>query len=169
MLAFLLCGALCVAFLWPDTPSGNAVTQLLVGVHDWLLRQVSWARFIVALLVLCTIMGIVDTWGPQALQLVGATLPEVFAWFVTFDIATYIDVLALAWALATLVRVRAAMSSARSLLRKLRRVAVRAAARTRTAGRRRRPAPRRSRPRGKTGDDGKGCWPGNALPVMNYA
>lgn len=169
MLTVLLYGAIIVAWLWPDKPTGKAVTRLAVACHDWLRRRISWTQVLVGVLMVCAVILALQAMGREGGPIIGSAAPEVFAWFITFDIATYIDVLVLAWTLAALVRIRTAAVSAKGLLRKGRRVTVRAVARMRRAARGRAQPVRRPGPPRKTSDDGHGWWSAGATPQMAWA
>jgi hypothetical protein len=169
MLAVLLFGALFVALVWPETPTARAVTRIAVGIHDWLRRHITWSRVLLAVLVLFTLVGIMKMMGTEGLPIIGAAAPEAFAWFITFDIATYFDVLAMAWALAAVMWVRAVAASAARVLRKTRRVTLRAMLRMRRAARTRSSTVRRPRPPRKSSDDGHGWWPVATTPQMVWA
>jgi hypothetical protein len=161
MLAVLLYGAVFVALVWPETATAEAVTRIAVGIHDWLRRHISWSRVLLAVLALFMLVGIVKMMGTEGLPIIGAAAPEAFVWFITFDIATYFDVLVLAWALAAVMRVRTFAASTASLLRKARRVTLRTMFRMRRATRSKSHTVRRPRPLRKTNDDGHGWWLAN--------
>ena len=86
----------------------------------------------------------------------------LFRSFITFDIATYLDVLALAWALATIVHIKSVLASLRGMVRKLHAPAQRFAARMRRASRRRVRGARKPRQKDSDGKDGQAWWPGSA-------
>jgi hypothetical protein len=169
MLAVLLYGAVFVALLWPETPTARAITRIAVGIHDWLRRRITWSRVLLAVLVLFMLVGMVTMMGTEGLPIIGAAAPEAFAWFITFDIATYFDVLVFAWALAAALRVRSVAASAASLLRKARRVTLRTTLRMRRAARTRPTTTRRPRPPRKSNDDAHGWWLAMTSPKMAWA
>jgi hypothetical protein len=169
MLAVLLYGAVFVALLWPETPTARAVTRIAVGIYDWLRKRITWSRVLLAVLVLFMLVGIIMMMGTEGLPIIGAAAPEAFAWFITFDIATYFDVLVLAWALAAVMRGRVVAASAASLLRKTRRVTLRTMLRMRRATRTRSTTARRPRPTRKSNDDGHSWWPTKTTAQLAWA
>lgn len=146
MFAFLLYAAVFIAVFMPRSPTGKAISRILTDLHARLARQVTVARVTLFVLVICAVLLLVEWGGPEAIAMMASAAPEAIAWFVTFDIATYLDVLLLAWALSALVRARAVMTTLRAGWRGLTRQILRRRARTRRARRQlaRRAAARKS-------------------------
>ena len=163
MLALLLYGAVFVAVFYPDSPTGKAVSRILTDLHARLIRQVTVARVMLVVLVLCAVLLLIQWGGVDAIAMMASAAPEAIAWFVTFDIATYLDVLLLAWALSALVRARAVIATLRAGWRGLHRQALRRPARARRARRQLTRRTTRSSA-GKGRKEGKG-W---SLPTAAY-
>lgn len=158
---FLFCAAAAMAWLFPDTPTGRSLRHLLVDLPARKLAQLTPGAVIFALLVVLAIAAAIGLARTDGIFLVAQGLPEGIAWFATFDVATYLDVIALAWLLTATVRLRMAYDGLRALAARARRVARpwttalrvrRARARTRS----RRPAGKPLRP---SRDEEPG-WPG---------
>jgi hypothetical protein len=115
MLIFLLCAAMMVAWGWPQTPVGRVLRRLMV---EWPARQLSRldpdkvlpkltsGRILLVLLALIAVAAAVLLARNGALVFLAQGLPEGVAWFAAFDIATYLDVMALAIVLSATVRLR---------------------------------------------------------------
>jgi hypothetical protein len=123
MLIFLFCAAAAVAWLFPDTPAGRALRRLLVDLPARKLAQLTAGRVIFALLVMLAIAAAIGFAKTDGIALLAQGLPDGIAWFATFDVATYLDVIAIAWLLAAAVRLRAAYDGLRTLAARARRLA----------------------------------------------
>lgn len=153
MLILLLCAAMIVAWRWPQTPVGRVLHRLMV---EWPARQLakldpgkllpklgSGRMLLVLLLVLAVGMAI-EVARSDGMMFLAQVVPDGVAWFATFDIATYLDVVALGVVLGATVRLRAIYAAlkawvVRSVLgRKVRQAR---GARRRTPHPRRRPPP----------------------------
>jgi len=166
MLMLLLCAAMIVAWRWPQTPVGRVLHRLMV---DWPARLLAkWdpgkvMPKLAAGKVLFGLMIVLAVLGAAALAQHGAIFlaqgaPEVIAWFAAFDVATYIDVIALALVLGATVRLRAAYAAirtwlARSTLSRL----------TRRPGGARSRSPRPERKAPPPSNDDEPAWPAFGL------
>ena len=125
MLIFLFCAAAAMAWLFPETPTGRSLRRLLVDLPARKLAQVTPGKVIFALLVVLAIAAAIGLARTDGIFLVAQGLPDGIAWFATFDVATYLDVIALAWLLAAMVRLRAAYEGLRALADQAKRLAQR--------------------------------------------
>ena len=143
MLIFLFCAAAAMAWLFPETPAGRSLRRLLIDLPARKLAQVTPGMVIFALLMVIATAVAIALARSDGIFLVAQGLPEGIAWFATFDVATYLDVIALAWLLAAMVRLRAAYDAFRVLAARAKRLArrwvtvlrVRGRARARTRSR----------------------------------
>jgi hypothetical protein len=115
MLIFLLCMAMMVTWGWPQTPVGRALRRLMV---EWPARQLARldpgkvlpkrpsGRVLLVLLALLAIGAALLLARNDGLIFLAQGMPEGIAWFAAFDIATYLDVIALAVVLSATVRLR---------------------------------------------------------------
>ena len=171
MLATVLYAAVFVAVVYPDTATGKAIRNVLVAITNRIGSHLTWARVLFAVAVICAVVAAIDVIGRDGIQMFAAAAPEVIAWFVAFDIATYIDVMALAWALAALVRVRTLAQTARSSWTKIKRRLVRQFARARRSTRqhtRRTPRKQPPKPGKDKSPDSRQTW-STTQPVFSYA
>jgi hypothetical protein len=164
MLILLLCAAMVVAWRWPQTPVGRVLHRLMVEWPARRLANLSPGKMLPklpagrVLLVLIVLIGIVLAEGVfrgDVMMFLAQISPEGIAWFATFDIAAYFDVVALALMLGATVRLRAVAQALRAWAARVRQaVAVRRlSARSRRARRPvRRPPPRSG------DDDGGWAW-----------
>jgi hypothetical protein len=144
-------------FIWlaPETPIGKALRRALV---DWPAERLSRIRPGVVILILLLVVGSVALMvgaKDDGAFLVAQGLPEAIASIFAFDLATYFDVLAVAWLLAASVRLRVVKAVLGSVAARVRRLIVRRTSRVRAP--RRRPA---APPPANSDDEG---WPGFAL------
>jgi hypothetical protein len=135
MLIFLFCAVAAMAWLFPETPTGRSLRRLLVDLPARKLAQLTPGHVIFALLVAIAIALAIGLFRTDGIFLVAQGLPEGIAWFATFDVATYLDVIALAWLLAAMVRLRAAYDGLRALADQAKRLAQRWVAVLRVRGR----------------------------------
>jgi hypothetical protein len=153
MAIMLLCAVLGVAMLFPETPLGRVVRRVLIDP----LTRMSPASMMAGFAVVVVVAGLIAYARAEGLMVVGGGLPDALAWFTMFDIATYIDVIALVALVAASVRLRAAYAALRSC-------AVRARAWLRLGvgafrqglgarARAHRPRPKASRPGGRDPDE----------------
>jgi hypothetical protein len=116
MLILLLCAAMIVAWRWPQTPVGRVLHRLMV---DWPARQLAKldpgkvlpkltsGKVLLVLLVLFAAAMAIVVAENDGLMFLAQGLPDGVAWFAAFDVATYLDVIALAVVLSATVRLRA--------------------------------------------------------------
>ena len=123
MLIFLFCAAAAMAWLFPETPTGRSLRRLLVDLPARKLAQLTPGTVIFGLLVVLAIALAIGLFRTDGIFLVAQGLPEGVAWCATFDVATYLDVIALAWLLAAMVRLRAAYDALRVLADQAKRLA----------------------------------------------
>ena len=108
MLASILGAVLAVAVLLPDTPLGKMIRELLIDGPARKLktfRRPHWVAVAAAIAMMAAFVVYAKTEG---MMIFAGGLPEAICWFAFFDIATYIDVIALLALLAATVRFRAA-------------------------------------------------------------
>jgi hypothetical protein len=155
MLILLLCAAIAVMALWPDTPAGRVLRRWLVEAPARRLRP----GVLIFGAVLLVVVTAALAFGGSDGFVVAAQAPEAIGWFVTFDIGTYIDVLLVAWLLGASVRIAPTLEGLGSGLARIAEAFVgRIAARAR-APRQARRVRRRAPP---PTDDGRG-WAGWSL------
>jgi hypothetical protein len=160
MLILLFCAAVAVAQLWPDTALGRALRHCMIDLPARKLAELTVGRVLfVLLLVLFIAVAIALARTEYVVLLQG--VPEGIAWFATFDIATYLDVIALAVVLGATVRLRATYAAfkawvARSALGRL-------AARVRGGRGARSRAPRVGRRLPPPSNDDEPAWPAFGL------
>jgi hypothetical protein len=165
MLFLLLCAAMIVTWRWPETSVGRVLHRLMV---DWpahqlarlgnaLPRHASGKLLLLLLIVLMVALAIVVARNDGMIFLAQG-MPEGIAWFATFDIATYLDVVALGLMLGATVRLRAVYVALRSWL--ARTALGRVVRRARGARSQSRRAGRRARP---PSNDDEPAWAGFGL------
>jgi hypothetical protein len=120
MLTFLFCAVAAMAWLFPDTPAGRRLRRLLVDLPARKLSQLTAGGVIFALLVVLAVAAAIALARTDGILLAAQGLPDGIAWFAAFDVATYLDVIALAWLLAAMVRLRAAYDGLRALAAQVR-------------------------------------------------
>jgi len=137
MLIWLVAAALGAMLLFPQTTTGRALRRLLVEAPAAALNRLR--RGHLALVALVGVMlAIALAMGREGF-IVAGQVPEAIAWFAAFDIATYVDVIALGLIVATAVRLKSAVAFARAALGVLRRRRSGGMRRIRTALKRRAP------------------------------
>ncbi len=163
MLTMLTLAALAVALLCPDTTVGALVRRLLVELPARKLAALTPARVTFAVLVAAAIMVAVTTAKATGMIVVAQTIPDGLAWFATFDMASYLDALALVWLVAANVRFRAAFRALRLAAERARRWTWRivGALAGRLAARQRSPHTRPTKSTTRNSDDGE--WPALAF------
>ena len=118
MLIFLCCMALAVAWMFPETPVGRLLRRLSIKAPARALARLTPATAIFAFMVILAIAAVVQFAKTDGLIMIAQAIPDGIAWFVTFDVATYIDVIALVWLVAATVRIRAVYQALRSGIRR---------------------------------------------------
>jgi hypothetical protein len=146
MFLVLFCVAVGVAVLWPDTSPGRALRRWMIELPAERLTPGVLLVGLLALIAFATVIGLGRT---DAIFLLAQGVPEGIGWFVTFDIATYLDVIALAWLLAATVRLRTVYAAVKTLAACAWRLPS-------SRGARPRPGPARAR---------RGSRPGGRLPT----
>jgi len=157
MLAILVTTIGLILWLAPDTPIGRQLRRALV---EWPAERLSLLRLghvLLILLLAAASAALIALAKSDGAFLMAQGLPEALASLAAFDVASYLDVLALGWLLAASVRLRVVKATFGSALARARLwVARRAMPRARAP--RRRPAA--SPPPANADDEG---WPGFAL------
>ncbi|MDB5417876.1 MAG: hypothetical protein JWP50_1295 [Phenylobacterium sp.] len=156
MLTILMFAAGLVLLLAPDTPIGRQLKRVLV---EWPAERLSRVRPGLVLLILLLVVAgaaLIAVAKSEGAFLVAQGLPEALASLAAFDVATYLDVLAIAWLFAASVRLRAVKAAIGSAMARARPWIARQAA-PRARARRSRPA---SPPPANSDDEGS---PGFAL------
>ncbi len=156
MLFALLCLALAIAGLCPETPIGRELKRLLIEAPAGKLSRIRRSHVVIALAFVAMAAVLILIGGREGMWLAGGYVPEGIAWAAAFDIATYLDVFALVWLATATVRLRAVWRFAKTALRHAVRgpvwLAGRVAARGRTA--------RKPRPSSPSAKDDDGGWLG---------
>jgi hypothetical protein len=161
----LFCAAAAMVWLFPETPTGRSLRRLLVDLPARKLAQVTPAGVILALLVALAIAAAIGLARTDGIFLVAQGLPEGIAWFATFDVATYLDVIALAWLLGAMVRLRAAYEGLRALADQAKRRAQRWIAILRVRGGMRSRSRRTDRKLPPPAQEEEPAWP---APAFSY-
>ncbi|HEV2532807.1 hypothetical protein [Phenylobacterium sp.] len=156
MLTFVALAVGLIVWLAPETPVGKLLRRALV---DWPAERLSRIRpglvILIVLLIAASVALIVVAKNEGAF-LVAQGLPEAIASIFALDVATYLDILVMAWLVAASVRLRAVKAVIGSATARVRRLIVRRTS-PRVRARRRRPA---ARPPPNSDDE---AWPGFAL------
>ena len=121
MLTLLFCMAAAIILVWPDTTCGRTLRRLMIELPA---RTLTPGAVLFALLVMLAIAVVIGLARGDGVFLVAQGVPEGIAWFATFEVATYLDVIALAWLLAATVRLRAAYDALKAAAARARRLAV---------------------------------------------
>ena len=156
-----LCAALGVAVLFPETPVGKLLRRLLIELPARKLDRITPTHLAAAFVTVVVIAGVIAYAKTEGMFVVAQGLPEGFVWFTMFDVATYIDMIALVALVAATVRFRAAYDALRSSAGRARQWALRSieAFRARqTHGARARSLRRRPKKSPPAKEDG-GYWP----------
>jgi hypothetical protein len=156
MLTLLVFAIGLVLWLAPDTPLARQLRKTLVERPAERLSRVRPGAVLLILLLAAVSAAILAIAKSEGALLVAQGLPEALASFAALDVATYFDVLAVAWLFGASVRLRALRSVASSGVAHVRRWIARRAAPRRRAQRSRPAAPRAANP----DDEG---WP--AFPL----
>jgi hypothetical protein len=87
----------------PKTPIGRFLYQMLVAAPATRLGRITRGQMLLVLLLCIGSTAIVWLMGGEALRLLGMAVPDVAMWVTTFEITTYLDVVAaLAMAASTM-------------------------------------------------------------------
>ena len=95
MIGITICAAVVLAAVsaWPELPISQAVTGAMIRTLHWLRSKASLGRVLIAIsftLLLFAAFWALQGDAPVALAM---ALPEVAAWFSTFEIATVVEAL----------------------------------------------------------------------------
>ena len=121
MLAIILFAVLAVAVLAPETPLGKAVRQCLIDVPARKLNSLKRAHWLAVIVAVGMLLALFVYAKTEGVMLFAQGLPEALSWFAMFDVATYIDAMAVIALLAATVRLRTtylALRSAATLVRR---------------------------------------------------
>ena len=152
MLAVLI--GLVALMLWCAHPGGRTVRRWMVEAPASWLNRVGGGRLVLIGLSLAAIVAAAHLLEAEGAMALGYTLGEVFAWFVAFDIATWVEVYAVIWLLGARRVIAEAVRQVRSAVGDVARRVLRLA--TARTPRIRRP-PRR--PGSRSADDEPAAWP----------
>jgi hypothetical protein len=154
MLFALLCLALAIAGLAPETPIGRVLKELLIDAPARKLARIRRSHVLIAVSIVAMAAVLILIGGREGMYLVGGYVPEGIAWVAAFDIATYLDVFAVIWLAAATVRLRAVWTFAKTALRRAARGPAWLVSRIAARGRR----VRKARPSSRPGNDDDGGW-----------
>ena len=101
MLFALLCLALAIAGLCPETPIGRVLKDLLIDAPARKLARIRRSHVLIAVAIVAMAAVLILIGGREGMFLVGGYVPEGIAWVAAFDIATYLDVFAVIWPAAS--------------------------------------------------------------------
>lgn len=155
MILVLLYLAVLVAGLMPETAVGRALRRVMIDLQNAVIARFTPGKLLLIVCFALIVAAVIAIARADVMLLVAQGLPEAIGWFFTFDVVTYLDVMALAWLLAATVRLRAVAQPLSPWVARVRRgVAVmRLSSRSRRARRLvRKPAPKSS--------DDDGGWAG---------
>lgn len=108
----LAIGLLLVLILWSTQPSGRWLVEASAA---WLSRVGGW-RLALAALSLVAIVAAVHVLDAEGVLALGYTVGEAFAWFVAFDVATWVEVYSVIWLLGARRVIAEAVRQVRSLI-----------------------------------------------------
>jgi hypothetical protein len=156
MLFALLCLALAIAGLCPETPIGRVLKELLIDAPARKLAKIRRSHVLIAVAIVAMTAVLILIGGREGMFLVSGYVPEGIAWVAAFDIATYLDVFAVIWLAAATVRLRAIWTFAKTVLRHAVRGPAGLVGRIASRGRR----VRKARPSSLPANDDDGGWLG---------
>lgn len=119
MLYLWFCTAMALVFR--GRPTRERLRHLLIELPARKLGQLTPPRLAFLLLVVAAAAAVIAFAKSDGMALVAQAVPEGLGWFAAFDVATYIDVIALIWLVAATVRLRAALHALRSATDRARR------------------------------------------------
>jgi hypothetical protein len=163
MLVLMLCAALAVMIMFPRTPIGESLRQLLIELPVQALSRLTPGRIILALILVAAGALVAVLFEAEGLRMLGMAVPEGLAWVVAFDVATVLDLFTAVAMVAAAARLRSLRDSARSVAAWTRSRISRVAARRTGWSRRRRARRPASRP--AKNDDGEGGWQAGWSPA----
>lgn len=173
MLIVLVCAAVLVALLFPETPVGRLLRRLLIERLADRLAGLTLVRLLKGLLVLFPVVALVA--AVHALEhgtVLIAAAPDALAWVAAVDVAAYFDVVAAVFLIAATVRLRVVAQALRLMAARARRWAVRCAGAVRglvVSGRNRSRRPRPPIRRPRRNDDADRPAPGLAPYGLAFA
>lgn len=103
----LLIGALATLIVFPETPMARALHRVLVAPAARRLNRVRLGHLVFALVLTTMGAGLFALFEGEGLRLFGMMAPDVVGWFAMFDVSLFLDVFAMALALAVTTRLRA--------------------------------------------------------------
>lgn len=161
MATMVLCVALALVVLAPGTAIGRLLRRLLIDLPARKLNQARPAHLAAGLVALSLAVAVIVYAKTEGMMVVAQGFPEGWAWFAMFDVATYVDAIALLALLAATVRLRAAYDVLRASTARAKRGALQfIAALKARQGRRATLAPDRNRRRTPTApSDEDRAWP----------
>jgi hypothetical protein len=116
MLIGLFCAAVAVLVFWPETGCGRFLRRGLVDAPARMFARLTPGGVLFALFVVLAIGAVIGLAKTDAVFVLAQGAPEGIAWLVTFDVATYLDLIAVAWLLAAAVRLRSAYEALRAVI-----------------------------------------------------
>jgi hypothetical protein len=115
MPTILLCAGLAVAVLFPETPAGKLLWCLLIELPARKLARIRPTHVAVGFVALVVVIAVIAYAKAEGMFVIAQGVPEGFVWFTMFDVATYIDMLAILAMVAATVRLRATYDAMRLL------------------------------------------------------
>lgn len=129
MLILLSLVVAAIALRFPDTPGGRLVKQILIEAPTRLAARITFGRIVGLLFVGLIVAGLFALAKTDGLMMAGPTAQEGLAWLATFDVATWVDTVALVMLIGAAARLRVTWRFASEVARRIRdRVLVRIAA-----------------------------------------
>jgi hypothetical protein len=104
--------ALLIALTFSETPTGRMFRWLLVELPARQLAKLTPAGIGFGILLIAASVAVIAMLGADSFFLIAQGVPESLAWFVAFDVATYLDVVGIIWLMAATVRMRAMYNAA---------------------------------------------------------
>ena len=87
-IALVFAGLLAAALLWPELPFSRAIARGGIALIEWFLHRMSMTRAILAISITLALFGAIWALQGDAPMFLAMALPEIAAWFATFEIAT---------------------------------------------------------------------------------
>ena len=120
MILVLLYLAVLVAGLLPRTAAGRALRALMIDLPRAMIAWITPGRILLILGLTIVVATLVSFARQDLLAFAAQGMPEGVGWLVTFDVASYLDAIALAGLLAATVRLRAVTERLRRLAGRVR-------------------------------------------------
>lgn len=158
MLALIFCATMLLLLGSPETPIAKILKRWLVDTPAGILSRLTPIRLGLALAVLGASILVVNLFAADGALLLGMALPEAMVWFIAFDVATMLDLLAAVAMVATGARFRGLRDQARLMAARL---GLRVVSVVRRSGRARQGGRRARRPGGRSSkgnDEGGIGW-----------